>query len=174
MPKKKLDGEQQRQVVIWLARCLTPAKVAELVKEHFRVTLTRQAVEWYDPMKALSKDLAPELRDLFLAERKAYVEDLDSIPIRHKAVRLQRLEELFEVDRDRGNTLAAARHIEQAKQEVEDLGAEGGEGTDAERAEYLRLLRKVRFDDSRSDRGGGGTPQGASPETGSVGRRRRA
>ncbi len=143
MPKKKLDDEQQRVVTGWLACCQTPTRVAEWVKLYFKVTLTRQAVEAYDPTKAMGVLLSPELREHFYAKRKEYFETLDAIPFRHKAVRLNRLEELWEIDRDRGNTVVARGHIELAREETQDLDG-GGDGAAAALAELVALLRKAR------------------------------
>ena len=121
MATKKLTEAGQRAVVQWLAMGLSSAQIANLCKEHFGVALTRQAIGYYDPASVAGSGLSEELRALFVETRERFFQAVDLIPIRHLAIRLHRLEDLYQREIDRGNLEAAARRLEDAAKEVGGL-----------------------------------------------------
>ena len=121
MGTKKLDEGQQRAVVRWFAECRSPSQVAALVLENFGITITRGAVQYYNPTSVIGAQLPHELAALFWTLRGEYFAAVDSIPIANQAVRLRRLEDLYQREVDRGNLEAAARRLEDAAKEIGGL-----------------------------------------------------
>src|SRR4051812_33570805 len=99
------SGELPPNVKIFVVQRLAcfdrPSEVAKAVKEEFQLEISRQRVHYYDPTTKLGAALAPELKELFAKSRKAFLADIDSIPIANKAVQLRAL--------DRALTLADGR-----------------------------------------------------------------
>jgi len=115
-----LTEDIKTAVVQGLACYDTPSQVAEMVKNEFGVTVTRQQVEIYDPNKKSSKGMAKKWKELFAATREAFLKDTAKIGIANRAVRLRLLERMINKAIDRGNMALAAQLIEQAAKEVGD------------------------------------------------------
>lgn len=114
----KLTEPQKLAIVQALACFDTPSEVAAAVKEEFGITISRQQVAAYDPTKATGKDLAKKLRAVFEETRKAFLEDVSTIPIAQQAFRLRALQREFERAKSRGNTTMVAQLLEQAAKEL--------------------------------------------------------
>lgn len=91
-----LSYEQKYFIVQQLACRETPTEVARSVKEEFGITITRQAVQAYDPTKWAGRDLSAELKQLFEETRKQFDADIDAIPIANKAYRLLVLQKIID------------------------------------------------------------------------------
>lgn len=128
MAKPLLKDPQKRFVVQCLACFETPQYVAALVKEKFGVEITRQAVECYDPTKVAGSDLKEELREVFKKTRAAYLEEVSSVGIANKIVRLRTLERLAGTAESLNNFRWAAHLIKQARDEVEGINLPAGGG----------------------------------------------
>jgi hypothetical protein len=87
-----LTDEIKTFIVKGLACYDTPSQVAEAVKVHFDVEITRQHVYAYDPNA--SQNMAPRWRELHAATRQAMLRETAEIGIAHRAVRLRRLDRL--------------------------------------------------------------------------------
>lgn len=120
MAKGKLSMEVQSFVVQSLACFDSPSVVVAAVKSEYGETITRQAVEGYDPNKKAGANLAAKWRALFDETRKAFLKDTSKIAISHRAVRLRALQRMSEKAEGQGNMVLAASLMEQAAKEVGD------------------------------------------------------
>lgn len=120
MAKGKLSIEVQTFVVQSLACFDSPSVVVAAVKAEYGETITRQAVEGYDPNKKAGANLAAKWRALFDETRKSFLEDTSKIAISHRAVRLRALQRMAEKAETSGNMVLAASLMEQAAKEVGD------------------------------------------------------
>lgn len=107
------------------------------ILEHFRLVhdldLTHKQVGSYDPTRSYY-EAGDNYRDLFDAKRKAYIEDVATIPIANQGFRLNLLhEQAMQAIKDKKPALAA-QLLEQAAKEV------GG---------VLTNQREVKVDDNR-------------------------
>lgn len=85
---RKLDDAIKIFIVHRLGEFKSYQHVAGLVKKHFGIEIPRQQVYLYTTDR-VSEKWQQELK----RHRKAFLKDLDSIPISNKAVRLQHLDE---------------------------------------------------------------------------------
>ncbi|MEG2750076.1 MAG: DUF2280 domain-containing protein, partial [Acinetobacter sp.] len=68
----RLKKSEKIFIVRSLAQFMEPSLVVEAVKENFKIDVSRQQVECYDPTKTAGADLSQELVDLFHEARKKY------------------------------------------------------------------------------------------------------
>lgn len=119
-------------IVRMLAEFETPTQTSKTVRELFKVDVTPQQCEAYDPTKRTGQDLSQELRDKFFEYRRIANEELEAIPIANKRYRLQLLQQLVEKYPD--NPVLIPKWAEQAAKEMGGLftnrqevtGANGG------------------------------------------------
>lgn len=115
----KLSKTIQRFIVQQLACFESPSEVVAAVKEEYGVTITRQAVEHYDPTKGgEGKGLAKEHEELFNATRESFISKIDTLAISHKAYRLNQLEHIMRNAKRSRNWFLAAQMLEQAAKEM--------------------------------------------------------
>lgn len=115
-----LSTEVKAFIVQSLACYETPAKVIELVKENFKVTVTRQQVSAYDPANAMAKSLSQKWVDLFNSTRTRFQTEITDIPIANKAYRLRALDRMMTKAEGMRNMALAASLMEQAAKECGD------------------------------------------------------
>lgn len=96
----------------------TPSQVVDLVKQEFGITLPRQQASMYDPTKPAGKKLSAKLRAVFEQTRKAFLEDVTTIPVAQQAYRLRLLQRNIERAETRGNSAMVAALLEQAAKEI--------------------------------------------------------
>ena len=83
-------------IVRSLAQFMEPSLVVEAVKENFKIDVSRQQVECYDPTKTAGADLSQELVDLFHEARKKYIDQpIYNIEGANDIVQLRVLSALF-------------------------------------------------------------------------------
>lgn len=119
-------------IVRMLAEFETPTQTSKTVREIFKVDVTPQQCEAYDPTKRTGQDLSKDLRDKFFEYRRIANEELEAIPIANKRYRLQLLQQLVEKYPD--NPVLIPKWAEQAAKEMGGLftnrhevtGANGG------------------------------------------------
>lgn len=113
----------RKEVKLYIVRSLavfnTPQETVELVNEEFKVKISRQQCERYDPTKRAGKDLSQELKEEFEHTRNEFLEKPLNIPIANLAVRLQRLEKQYSVHAK--NPLFSLKVLEQA---AKDMGGQ--------------------------------------------------
>ena len=97
---------------------MTPSEVVEAVREHFKLEITRQSIENYDPSKAAGRKLDEELKQVFYRTRKQFISEFLSIDIAHRAFRLAELSKLYHAAVAKGKDVVAAGFLEQAAKEV--------------------------------------------------------
>lgn len=115
-----LSSEVKAFIVQALACYENPAKVIELVKEEFKVTISRQQVSAYDPSNAMAKSLSKKWVDLFNTTRARFQNEISNIPIANKAYRLRTLDRMATSTEKMKNFALTAQLIEQAAKEVGD------------------------------------------------------
>jgi hypothetical protein len=116
----KLTDDARAFVVQQLAMFDAPSVVVAAVKQEFKVSLSAQAVEFYDPTKRAGLKLHAKWKTLFEETRKKFLEDTAEIGISHRTVRLRALQRMASKAETMGNlTLAASLH-EQAAKEMGD------------------------------------------------------
>ncbi|AUU90255.1 hypothetical protein C2U55_14795 [Enterobacteriaceae bacterium ENNIH3] len=115
-----LSTEVKAFIVQSLACYESPAKVIELVKVEFGVTVSRQQVSQYSPCNAMAAKLSKKWVDLFHATRARFQSDTADIPIANKAYRLRVLNRMAESTEKVKNFGMTAQLLEQAAKEVGD------------------------------------------------------
>lgn len=115
-----LSTEVKAFIIQSLACYETPAKVIELVKEEFKLTISRQQVSAYDPSNAMAKSLSKKWIDLFNVTRARFQNEISDIPIANKAYRLRVLDRMATNTERVKNYGMTAQLMEQAAKEVGD------------------------------------------------------
>lgn len=115
--KQRLNPAQKRFVVRCLAEFMTPSEVAELIQEDFKIVMSRQAIEKYDPTKYAGQTLGEELKGLFWEKRKAFIADESDIDIANRSFRLKQLSMLYRMAVENGQVALAAQYLAQAAKE---------------------------------------------------------
>nr|WP_315249297.1 DUF2280 domain-containing protein [uncultured Duganella sp.] len=98
-----------------------PTQVVTAVKEEFKLDVTRQQVETYDPTKYAGRTLNIKWRTLFEDTRKRFREETAEIGIANRAYRLRLMDRMAERAESKGNVPLALQIIEQAAKEVGDV-----------------------------------------------------
>jgi hypothetical protein len=111
-----LRDTERKEIVQRLACFETPTEVAEWASEEYGKDVTANQVHHYDPTR--SDDTAQKWEALFQETREAFLNDLDTIPLSHRAVRLQELNRLYERAKEQEQLQEAARMLKQAAKEV--------------------------------------------------------
>lgn len=121
MAKAKLSDDAKTYVVQALACFDSPSEVAEAVRKEFGVEITKQSVEAYDPTKVAGKGLAKTLKAIFEATREAFLKEISSIPIAHRAVRLRALQRMLEKAEKVGNIALVVQITVEAEKIVGEI-----------------------------------------------------
>lgn len=132
----KLTDDVKCFIVQSLACFDTPSAASKAVKEQLGLDVAPQQCEAYDPNKYVGRNLSQKWREVFESTRKKFLEDIPSIPIANRAVRIRRLERLLDQAERSRNMALAAQLMEQIakeaggmytnRQRIEHTGAEGG------------------------------------------------
>lgn len=133
---EELTFIQKRFLVQRLACFDTPTAAAKAFKVEFGFEVKLPRVAFYNASTKSGAALAEDLKAIFAATRAEFLDDLDSIPITHKAVRLRHLNRQLEHFADKnaapivlGILEAAAKECGDAftnKRKLEHTGAGGG------------------------------------------------
>jgi hypothetical protein len=138
-----LTDEQKLEIVAALACFREPgAIIAHFQLEH-GLDLDHRQVGRYDPSRSYFA-AGDKWRAIFDAKRKAYLEEVASVPIANQGYRLNRLDEMASAALREGKRAEAAMYLKQAAEEV------GGAMTNR---------RDLRIDENRRPR-----PSDMSPE----------
>jgi hypothetical protein len=113
-----LRDSERREIVQRLACFESPTEVAEWASAEFEKDVTPNQVHHYDPTRAA--DTADKWEELFQETREAFLSDLDTIPLSHRAVRLRELTDLYDKAKEQEEVEKAARMLKQAAKEVGD------------------------------------------------------
>ena len=113
----RLKKAEKVFIVRSLAQFMEPSLVVEAVKENFKIDVSRQQVECYDPTKTAGADLSQELVDLFHEARKKYIDQpIYNIEAANDIVQLRVLSALF--IKKQGNTRDAIKLSDQIQKIV--------------------------------------------------------
>ena len=122
-------------IVQQLACFMSPSETAEAVNEEFGLTVTRQAMERYDPHKHAGRLIGKRWKDLFGITRQAFLDDVVArVPEANKSVRVQKLAKASRTFEKQKNFVAMGRMLEMIAKEIggaftnkhELTGAHGG------------------------------------------------
>ena len=101
------------------------------VEAEFSLKVTRNQVQCYDPLTHAGRSLSAPLRKLFFDTRERFVEELEQLPLAHRATRLHRLEQIYRDAENAGNLKGRIAAILAAQKEMQPLEYDGEEGDDA-------------------------------------------
>lgn len=129
----RLKKAEKIFIVRSLAQFMPISDVVRDIKEKFNVDVSPQQVEYYDPTKAASADLAQEFIDLFNEARKEYIDQpIHNIEGANDIVQLKILSDLL-VNK-KSNVVSAIKLIDQMQKivkghyekKIEITGPDGG------------------------------------------------
>jgi hypothetical protein len=127
--------EEVKVFIVQAQACFDkPTQVVIAVKEQFKLDVTRQQVEAYDPTKYAGRALNLKWRTLFEDTRKRFREASAEIGIANRVVRLRALDRMAGRAEDMRNIALAVQIIEQAAKEVGDVFVNKGK---AEQSDQL-------------------------------------
>lgn len=110
-------------IVINLARGESADDIIGAVKEKFRLSVTRQQLQKYHPLKANGAELSADLKELFYKTRAEY--EKMRPPLAQMIFRVKKLSEFVENAEAKGNHVAAAAFIEQIAKEAGGFYTDG-------------------------------------------------
>lgn len=113
----QLTEDIKLMIVTELAQFRRPAEVARIISDETGVIVDRYQIRTYDPTKAAFAG-SEKWREIFDQVRSRYLGSIESVPIAHKAYRLNVLQQICDDARSRGNFVLAAATLEQAAKEV--------------------------------------------------------
>lgn len=113
----KLTEDVKCLIVTQLAQFRGYAETARLVTDETGVTVDRFQVRTYDPTKSAYAG-SDRWREIFDQVRSRYLSSIESVPIAHKAFRLNVLQQICDDALSKGNFVLAAATLEQAAKEV--------------------------------------------------------
>lgn len=114
---RRLPEAVKRRIVEHLACYQSHAEVAALILEEFGLALTPRHIRVYDP-QSFQFAASHQWLEYHQTAREQFRSEIGRIAIYHKAVRLQRLEDLFIRASEQGDGRQAAKLLEQAAKEV--------------------------------------------------------
>lgn len=138
-----LTDEQKLEIVAALACFREPGAIIQHFQSEHGLEIDHKQVGRYDPNRSYYAG-GEKWRDIFDAKRKAYVEEVASVPISNQGYRLNRLNEMASVALKEGKRAEAAIYLKQAAEEV------GGAMTNR---------RDLRIDENRRPRPSDMTPE---------------
>lgn len=109
----------------------TPTEVAIAVEAEFSLKVTRNQVQCYDPTTHAGRSLSAPLRRIFFDTRERFVEELEQLPLAHRATRLRRLEQIYRDAESSGNLKSRIAAIVAAQKEMQPLEYDDEEGDGA-------------------------------------------
>lgn len=95
----------------------TPSQVVQMVKDEFKVTVTRQQVENYNCTRVAGKDVAKKWVAIFHKTREDFEAEVSKVPVMLRVVRIRRLERYADTAEKSGNLVLAAALLEQIARE---------------------------------------------------------
>lgn len=150
MPKSDLKIQHKRFIVMLLAVHESPREVRAAIKEEFRIDVSLQQLQHYDPDTVAGRSLTKELKTLFETTRKEF-EAKEDIPLSKKVVRLKKLSKYVEQMEAAGNVVKAAEFLEQIAKEQGGMFTNRKEITGAE-GKPIEIHSKT-LDDWKKDAG---------------------
>lgn len=94
-----------------------PSQIVQMVKDEFKVTVTRQQVEGYNCQRAAGKDVGKKWVAIFHKTREEFEAEVSKVPVMLRVVRIRRLERYVDEAERSGNLVLAAQLLEQIARE---------------------------------------------------------
>jgi hypothetical protein len=120
--KNRVSGltDIHRSFIVQQVACfLSPSETAAAVNEEFGLTVSRQAVERYDPAKRAGQRMAKRWKELFAFARQAFLDEVsDSVPLAHRSVRIKELAAAANLFKKQKNYIAMANMLERIAKEI--------------------------------------------------------
>lgn len=113
----RLTDDIKNIIVTQLAQFRGYAEVARFVAEETGVVVNRFQVRSYDPTNMAFAG-SDKWRAIFEQVRSRYLNSIESVPIAHKAYRLNVLQQICDDALSKGNVILAAATLAQAAKEV--------------------------------------------------------
>ena len=129
----KLKDEHKAFLVQRLAVFDSPKQAADVLKAEYRVEISPQGAEAYDPGKRAGRRLGKRWRVLFETTRERFLDRLDEIPETHKAVRVQELARASRIFKKQRNYMAMANMLERIAKEMGNVYSNRREFTGKDR-----------------------------------------
>lgn len=116
-------AQLRKEIKLFIVRSLavfnTPKETVDAVNEEFKIKVSPQQCERYDPTKRAGKDLSKDLVNEFNETRKLFTENIQSIPVANKVYRLQKIQNM--INSSGKNNMLVLQALEQAAKEVGDV-----------------------------------------------------
>lgn len=116
-------AQLKKEVKLFIVRSLavfnTPKETVDAVNEEFKIKVSSQQCERYDPTKRAGQDLSKDLVEEFHETRKLFKENLENIPVANKVYRLQKMQNI--INANGRNSMLVLQALEQAAKEVGDV-----------------------------------------------------
>jgi hypothetical protein len=116
-----LTQKMKKFVVVALASGDGVTEVARNLKETFGVEVSLPALLKYHPLRATGASLSPELEKLFHETRARAVDEMHNTDLAHVAVRLRRLDALYDEAMSKGQLKAAVTVLTEARKIMDNF-----------------------------------------------------
>jgi hypothetical protein len=111
----------KRFIVTNLACGDSLSEVVAKVKDEFKITVSPQAVQKYDPRRVSGKELSAGLRELFETTREKFLLETASLNLAHREIRLRKLETILDEAMAAKQWKTAAMIIAESRKQMADL-----------------------------------------------------
>jgi hypothetical protein len=140
----KLTNAHKELIVRSLACYSSPIEIVALFKTEHGMELSLSQLTFYNPDTLTSARLADKWRQLFHTARQKYLKEVVSVPLAHKAYRLNMLQKNLDEAMIKKNIVLANQIIEQAAKEMGGVNERGG-GVEVEKKErnIFMVLQEV-------------------------------
>lgn len=115
-----LTEDQKLEIVSMLACFREPSEIIALFQSDYGLELDRKQVGRYDPQRSYYA-AGDKWREIFEAQRSAFLEDVAAVPIAHMGYRLQMLQQGVDAAKRAKNWPLVANLLEQAAKEMGGL-----------------------------------------------------
>ena len=120
----------RQRIVTALACGHSPSEVARVIADEFQVTVSRQMVARHDPRTVTGSGLSESLKGLFYSMHARYTDELEQQALSHKAVRLSRLDHIYDDAAESRNHKVMLRALDLSRREMQGLDYGENEGED--------------------------------------------
>ena len=129
----KLTNAHKELIVRSLACYSSPKEIVALFKTEHGMELSLSQLTFYNPDTLTSARLADKWRQLFHTARQKYLKEVVSVPLAHKAYRLNMLQKNLDEAMSKKKIVLANKIIEQAAKEMGGVNERGGSGDTEEK-----------------------------------------
>lgn len=113
----RLTFDQKYFIVTCLAEFMTNTEINEQLRDVFGIQVSRQLLNYYNPLTANGSKMNSEWKALFQQKRSEFLQRMNNIGVSQLPVRLRRIERAYERAIQRGNDKFALDCLRQAAEE---------------------------------------------------------